>query len=263
MAKTTNVLAVLRLFSERQHVVRPQEIASMLDISAATAYRYVAELEQAGLIESVSRGRYVLGPAIVELDRQIRVNDPLIAAASEVMSALSERSGGTCILARLHGLKVVCVAQVRGRNGPGAVSYERGRAMPLYRGATSTVILAHLEQARLRELAEGDQEALASAGLPTEVDALIEHLRAIRTRGVAESAGAVDSDAIAWGAPIFHGRRLLGSLSVVLARSATEKASANMTDLVRRAALRIQGRLEAHEERSQSGSEGITPRGAL
>jgi len=237
------------MFSEPRHHVRPADIAAELGISNATAYRYVAELERAGLIESVSPGRYVLGPAIVELDRQIRIHDPLIAVASEVMKSLSERSGGTAILARLHGLKVVCVDQVKGRHGPKSVSYERGRAMPLYRGATSTAILAHLDDATLCGLIDSEPDALAHAGLPVEAHALLAHLASIRERGVAVSDSAVDVDTLGWGAPIFHGRRLLGSLSVALARSAPDIASTRIVDLVRRAALRVQGRLDAHGER--------------
>jgi len=252
MAKTANVLEVLRMFSEGRTHVRPAEIAAALDVSNATAYRYVAELEQVGMIESVSPGRYVLGPAIVELDRQIRIHDPLIAAAHEVMKSLSERSGGTTILARLHGLKVVCVDQFQGRHGPKSVSYERGRAMPLYRGATSTAILAHLGEANLRQLAADDRLALQRGGWPTEGDALIEALRSIREQGVARSDSAVDPGTLGWGAPLFHGSRLLGSLSVVLSRSAPDIASGRLCDLVRRAALRVQARLDAENERTRT-----------
>jgi DNA-binding IclR family transcriptional regulator len=247
MSKTANVLEVLRLFSAGRQHLRPAEIMETLGISSATAYRYIAELEQTGLIENSSPGRYVLGPAIVELDRQIRLNDPLIAAAAEVMKSLSERSGGTTILARLHGLKVVCVDQVKGRRGPPSVSYERGRAMPLYRGATSTVILAHLDDATVRRLAEQDATAIHRARLPQDGDALLQHLAAIRAQGVAASDSAVDADTRGWAAPVFQGKRLLGSLSVVMDRRAPDINAQNVIELVRRAALRVQARLADQE----------------
>lgn len=247
MSKTTHVLEVLRLFSQGRHQLRPADIVQTLGISSATAYRYIAELAQTGLIESASPGRYVLGPAIVELDRQIRIHDPLIAAASDVMKSLSERSGGTAILARLHGLKVVCVDQVKGKRGPPSVSYERGRAMPLYRGATSTVILAHLDDATIRGLAVNDSAALRQARLPADGDALLQHLASIRAQGVAVSEGAVDADTRGWAAPVFQGKRLLGSLSVVLDRRVPDVSSQSVIELVRRAALRVQGRLAAQE----------------
>lgn len=249
MTKTVNVLQVLRLFSEERQHVRAADIARLLGVSSATAYRYVSELQQAGLIENAATGRYVLGPTIVELDRQIRVHDPLIASASDILRTLSERTGGTTILARSHGRKVVCVDQVPGRHGPKSVSYERGRAMPLYRGATSTAILAHLDRETIRELATHDAAALKKAGLPSKPEDLWAHLAVLRAQGVVRSEGAVDAEALGWATPIHQGKHLLGSMSVVLSRNAPEVAPQRIADQLRRAALRVQGRLEAARER--------------
>lgn len=245
MTKTANVLHVLRLFTDERRQVRVAEIASLLAVSSATAYRYVADLEQAGLIEAASPGFYVLGPAIVELDRQIRIHDPLIAAAASVMKSLSERTGGTTILARLHGLRVVCVDQVRGRHGPPSVSYERGRAMPLYRGATSTAILAHLDGDTLRAVAAQDAAALAQAGLPSCAGALMRHFEPVRTLGMAHSDSAVDAETLGWAVPIRHGKHLLGSLSVVLSRGAPDLSPQRVADQLKRAAWRVQARMDA------------------
>jgi DNA-binding IclR family transcriptional regulator len=249
MAKTANVLHVLQLFTEQRRFLRATDVAALLEVSSATAYRYIAELEQAGLIESASGGRYVLGSTIVELDRQIRIHDPLIASAGELMKSLSDRTGGTVILARLHGLKVVCVDQVRGRHGPRQISYERGRAMPLYRGATSTVILANLDQAALARLIALDVDSLRETGLPTEASELAAHLALATASGVAHSDSAVDADVLGWAAAVRQGTRLLGSLSVVVSRSAPEIAPQRIADLLRRAALRLEGRLDAANER--------------
>jgi DNA-binding IclR family transcriptional regulator len=249
MTKTGNVLQVLRLFSEERQQVRVADIARLLKVSNATAYRYVSDLERAGLVESSSTGQYVLGPTIVELDRQIRIHDPLIAAAADILRTLSERTGGTTILARSHGRKVVCVDQVPGRHGPKTVSYERGRAMPLYRGATSTVILAHLNRETIRALASEDAAALKKAGLPSRPDALLEYLELLRAQGVVRTEGAVDAEAVGWATPIHHGKHLLGSMSVVLSRNAPDVAPQRVADQLRRAALRVQGRLDAARER--------------
>ncbi len=161
MTKTGNVLQVLRLFSEQRHQIRVEDIATMLEVSSATAYRYVADLERAGFVEGAAPGQYVLGPNLMSSSwtEQIRMHDPLIGSASDILRTLSERTGGTTILARLHGRKVVCVDQVPGRHGPRSVSYERGRAMPLYRGATSTAILAQLDRDTLRDIAMKDAAA--------------------------------------------------------------------------------------------------------
>lgn len=252
MSKTTNVLQVLRLFGGARKQLRAADIASLLGVSLATSYRYVSELEEAGFIESASAGRYVLGPTIVELDREIRVHDPLIAAASEVMRTLCERSGATIILSRLHGQKVVCVSEMRGRHGPGTVSYERGRAMPLYRGATSKVIFAHMAVAEVASIVQRDAGGLRKAGLPATRAALLEYLAEIRARPVCATSGEVDTEAMGWAVALHHGKHLLGSLSAVYAAASPEMARAKVGDQLVRAGLRIEGRIEAQGPSSRT-----------
>lgn len=249
MSKTGKVLQVLRLFGEGRKHLRATDVAKLLGVANATAYRYVADLEAAGFIESASSGNYVLGPTIVELDRQIRINDPLIAAASEVMRTLSERSGATVILCRLHRHKVVSVSEVRGRFGPTAVSYERGRAMPLYRGATSKVILAQMAPADLAAVTKADPGGLRKAGLPTTQDALQRHLAAIRAHPVCATAGEVDAQAMGWAVAVRHGKHLMGSLSAIYAKTTPEANRARIADQLLRAGLRIEGRLESLGQR--------------
>ena len=245
MSKTAKVLQVLRLFGGGRKRLRATDVAQLLGVAPATAYRYVADLEAAGFIESASMGNYVLGPAIVELDREIRINDPLIAASDEVMRTLSERSGATVILSRLHGQRVVCVSEMRGRFGPTTVSYERGRAMPLYRGATSKVVFAQMSESEIVAIAKADPAGLRKAGLPSSQVALVRYLDAIRAQQVYATAGEVDAEAMGWAVPIHHGKQLMGSLSAIYSRTTPEPNRARVADQLLRAALRIEGRLES------------------
>jgi len=48
-----------------------------------------------------------------------------------------------------------------------------------------------------------------------------------------------------WATPIHHGKYLLGSMSVVLSRNAPNVVPQRIADQLRRAALRVQGRLDA------------------
>ena len=59
----------------------------------------------------------------------------------------------------------MCVHQVIGRGPQEPVSYERGRLMPLFRGATSKIILAHLPARTLKSLFEQNGGEIA-AGEP-------------------------------------------------------------------------------------------------
>lgn len=243
--RTNRVIETLALFSERQPSLTALDIADRLGVARATAYRCIGDLLAGGLIEGAGQGQYVLGPAIVELDRCIRRSDPLIHAATPVMQLLAEQSQGHVLLCRLHGRKVLCVHHQIGKATPNSVSYERGRAMPLFRGATSRAILAHLPLAELVSLAREQAQDLKAAGLPREAGALAAWLAEERKLKVWHSVGEVDVGAEGWAVPLHHKQTLLGSLSVVLDTRKVQGRAAQIANLVHRAGLRIEARVEA------------------
>jgi DNA-binding IclR family transcriptional regulator len=192
-------------------------------------------LYEAGYIEVDSGSGYTLGPRVIELDRQIRLSDPLVQTAVDEMVNLARKTGGVSLLCRLYRDRVLCVHQERGSRAPGLVSYERGRAMPLYRGATSKAILAFLPPRALNALVERDRREVARAGLPAAGAAVHEALASVRERRLCISHGEVDPGA--WGAavPIIDHSGVIGSLSVVLPLG-REVPDATIRPLERRAA---------------------------
>lgn len=257
MSRTLKVLQLLRLYDEQHPVLRAGDVARRLRVSQATAYRCIEDLERAGLLEGIGGGLYALGPAIVEMDRQVRIADPLIAAASDIARTLSERTRGTILLCRLYGLKVICVHSVAGSHAPPVVGYERGRAMPLVRGAPSRAILAHLPERVLQRVVDEDAAALRGAGWPTALPALQRRLQACRRQAVQVSVAEVDDQAHGWAVPLFAGQQLIGSLSVVREHSGTgPDEHARIGDLLRRSALRIEGRLEGLTGRAPGAAPG-------
>ena len=128
------LLSVLGLFTVEQPQWTVDDAAKQLGVSGPTAYRYFKRLTGAGLISPVSGASYTLGPAIIQMDRQIQVSDPMLRAARGVMHTLIPRAGegSALLLCRLFHDRVMCVHQVLGRGPQEPVSYERGRLMPLF-----------------------------------------------------------------------------------------------------------------------------------
>ena len=91
----------------------------------------------------------------------------MLRAARGVMHELIQRApdGSALLLCRLFHDRVMCVHQVFGRGPQEPVSYERGRLMPLFRGATSKVILAHLPARTLKSLYEQSGGEIDQANL--------------------------------------------------------------------------------------------------
>jgi DNA-binding IclR family transcriptional regulator len=213
------LLAALGLFTMERPEWTVEAAADELGVSATTAYRYFKRLTRAGLISPVSGASYTLGPAIIQMDRQIQLCDPMLNAARSVMLDLIQYAaeGTMILLCRLFHDRVMCVHQVIGRGPQEPVSYERGRPMPLFRGATSKIILAHLPARTLKPLYEHNREEIAEAGLGHSWDEFRRHLAALRRAGAAITASDLDPGRVGIAAPVFDKQRaILGSLSFVL-----------------------------------------------
>ena len=87
MNSLSRMLEVLKLFSADQPVIDIEIICSQLGYTSPSAYRYVRELSNAGLLVRLPRG-YALGPRIIELDRHMTQFDPLLAASHEYLHRL-------------------------------------------------------------------------------------------------------------------------------------------------------------------------------
>ncbi|HEY6257554.1 MAG TPA: IclR family transcriptional regulator [Xanthobacteraceae bacterium] len=250
------LLAVLALFTAEATQWTVEGVAEELGVSTPTTYRYFKKLTKAGLISPVSGAGYTLGPAIIQMDRQIQISDPMLNGARGVMLALARDApeGSTVLLCRLFHDRVMCVHQIMGRGPQAPVSYERGRLMPLYRGATSKIILAHLPARTLKALFAHDVAEIASAGLGASWDEFRRGLAAIRRAGVSVSRGEIDPGRVGVAAPVFDRERaVLGSLSVAL-----PEAQADEPLIGRLAPLTVAGAREI-ERTMNSGSVASRP----
>ncbi len=246
------LLAVLALFTVAEPEWTVGAAARRLRISNPTAYRYFKSLARVGLIASVSRASYVLGPAITELDRQIRLCDPLLIVSRPVMDALIRHAaeGATILLCRAFKDRVVCIHQVVGRGPQAPISYERGRPMPLFRGATSKIILAHLPLRTRQALYAAHAREARSAGLGATYDQFARSLRTLRRTGAAVTSGEVDRGRVGIAAPVFGaGGMVLGSLTFVLPTiRASDALVARLRPLTIAAARAIEQAMAAHEK---------------
>ncbi len=216
MSSLERLLSILDLYTEAEPVWTLEEIASEMGFTRSTTYRYVKELCDSGLLLSIGKGAHVLGPRIIEFDRQIRNCDPLVAAANDVLPArIGSRNPGLFLVCSLYGEKVLCIHQ-EPVISDFSVSYTRGRPMPLFYGATAKVILAYLPERRLSKLFLNHRLEISKAGLGDEWDEFRANLKAIRQAGYVVSRGEVDPGYYALGVPIIAGEnKVIGSLTLV------------------------------------------------
>lgn len=241
------LLAALGLFTIDRSVWTVPEAARQLGVSTSTAYRYVRSLTAVGLLSPVSRASYVLGPAIMKLDRQLQITDPILNAARSVMLEMIERApgGSVVLLCRLFHDGLICVDQVVGRGPQPTITHERGRPSSLLVGATGKIMLAHLPPRTVKRIILSHQAELATAGLGADLTAVRRSLSALRRAGYAESRREMDDGRVAVSAPLFDadGKVVAGLSLSLLEERVDETLLAQQVAVLVESTRAIQNRL--------------------
>lgn len=208
------MLGLLDLFTPAAPVRPVSDLVNYLGTSRSTSYRYIKALHSAGLIEAVGNGSYVVGPRIVELDRQIRMTDPLYKDGSAVLKDLVALTGKSALLCALYRDSVMCIREERAEGSP-ANLFSRGQKRPLFAGAASKIILPYLPAHRLRSIFQHHQKSIAMAGLGTDWPGFRANLARIRRDGYAISHGEFNPGVFGISAPLFNAEGVVvGSIGI-------------------------------------------------
>jgi len=216
----SRVIAILRLFASEQSVWTAEEIAQAIGVSASTAYRYITELGADGFLDPAGRGGYSLGPAFIQYDALMRKSDRLIAIAAPLMQNIISQIDPRIdvVLSRLFKNGVLCIHQENGSGPHPPTTYARGAAMPIFRGATSKVILANLSDRALKRLYLENEREIHAALPDTDWKSLRGDLRRIRKDGYCITDSEVAVGRVGVAGPIFRGDEVIASMSVVFER---------------------------------------------
>ena len=250
MGTTDRSLSLLKLFTLERPAWTAEAAALALDVSISTAYRYLLALENIGLITATRPGLYVLGPAIIQLDRQIQLTDPLLISARPTMTDLIAYapSSSVVLLCRFFNDQVLCMHQVLSDGPAPKVSYDRGRPMPMFRGATSKIILSFLPPRRLKAVFISHRLALQQAGLGDTWESFKANMARLRKTGYAVSFGEIDQGCTGIGVAILGADNYaIGSLSYVLTSEFEQRKIVHLASLLQAGAREIASALHGDQ----------------
>jgi len=196
-------LSIMDLFTPEAPQWTIEEAAAVLGTSQSTVYRYFRSLSAAGLIFSVLPGRYLLGPGIIQFERQLRNSDPLYRAARPALETLAASLGerGTLFIARIYRdhLMPMFEQPIGVERFPS--SFERGKLMPINETAPALAILAYRPVRSLRKMLRIDD---GPADWPRDRWTNLKRiLRAVRTAGYSITS-APDDAGIYISVPLLH-----------------------------------------------------------
>jgi DNA-binding IclR family transcriptional regulator len=170
----------------------PANLADLVDrtgLPRATAHRLAVALESHRLLSRNTFGRWQPGPALSELARQ--APDPLLAAASPVLTRLRDETGESAQLYRRDGVTRVCVAAEERTHGL-RDTVPVGARLPMAAGSAAHVLTAWAPRDDVADLVAG---ARFSGRILAEV----------RRRGWAQSVGERESGVASVSAPVTDG----------------------------------------------------------
>src|SRR5215831_3417147 len=103
------MLELLDAFTAAEPAWSTEDLIRFSGTSRSTCYRYIKTLQDAGLLTPVAGGAWMLGPRIIELDRTMRLCDPVTLGGGPAMRRLAQESGHSVLLCVLFSSAVMCV----------------------------------------------------------------------------------------------------------------------------------------------------------
>lgn len=187
------------------------ELAEACGLHRSTAWRILATLEEAGLVDrDPATNRYSIGPVVARL--AAGASDSLPRLARPHLEELSRRTGETVSLAVPRRLQLVYVDQVQ---APHVMAADwLGRAVPLHATSTGKALLAFLPPEELHTALTQSLARFTDQTI-TGPDELREELERTRRRGYAVSRGELETALWGASAPIRdRGGRAIAVVSV-------------------------------------------------
>jgi IclR family KDG regulon transcriptional repressor len=194
-------MAVLEALAEHPEESGVSEIATKLDMSKATVYRFLQSLKARGYVVQDAEDRYRLSVRLFELGAQALPHLDIVREAEPGMRRINELTGETVHLGILDEGSIVYVHKIDSKYN--LRMYSRiGRRAPLYCTGIGKVLMAWLEEEEL--LAHLAQESFErrTANTLTSVEAYLQELEIVRQQGYAEDHEEFEDNMRCLAAPI-------------------------------------------------------------
>ncbi|HGF9706206.1 TPA: arginase family protein [Pseudomonas aeruginosa] len=188
---TDRLLQILIALGQAPEALSAKELSLTLEQPLSSTYRHLKTLLRWGLAEEqAGQGRYLPGPACLQLAKKFDREASLIGLAKPELKRLADLSQESVALMVASNQQAICL-ELFDSPQPLRCCYQKGLAQPLLHGASAKALLAHLEDERREEL------YLAQELSAERIDKLEQELRLIREQGYAVSQGEIDEGV--WG----------------------------------------------------------------
>ncbi len=235
---TDRLLQILVALGQSPEALSAKELSLNLQQPLSSTYRHLKTLLRWGLAQDNGQGRYLPGPACLQLAKKFDREGLLVTLAKPELNRLAELSQESVALMVPSNGQAICIELVDSPQ-PLRCCYQKGLAQPLLLGASAKVLLAYMEPELCRSVLrqQGVEEADAAAYLDSYA--------AIRAAGHAVSLSEIDQGIWGVSAPLLDSRdRLQGAISLMAPAFRAEQRSERLVRWTREAAQRLSARLD-------------------
>jgi len=197
-------LTILMELSRNHREMSFAEIAKLVDIPKATAYRAIQTLEYMGFLRRhPSTGLYSLGVNVLRLGFEYVASLDVVQVGQPVIESLRDATGCSSHIAIRDGQDVIYVARVSAANAT-IRRVSVGTRLPVHRTSLGRMLLTGLSRSEFEALYPDEALPDAQPGAPASREALWELVQEDRRRGyvIAESFFQLGISSIVY--PIFN-----------------------------------------------------------
>ncbi len=221
VAAVANALAIIAQLAEHQPLSL-SEATEAAGVSKSTAFRLLATMQAAGVVEQLPQGGYQPGPAAIRWALRIIAALDIRHAARPLMAELRTQTGETVNLASIRGSSLVYVEVLESpssfRMAEGA-----GTIAPVHATALGRAIAPYLDPAQLELMLGAEPFEAFTDRTPTTASAFREAV-ADQSRGYAVDREEVAVGVVCVAAPIVVAGSAIGALSVSMPRARCDDA---------------------------------------
>ena len=190
-------LAIFDAFDNEHLSLSLQEVAERIRMPKTTAFRLVATLERAGFLIRMDNQQYCLSLKMVRLGGLVRSTLSIREIARPVMLQVNEQTSETITLNTIVGTDRM-VLEVVDTPSPLMSMARLGQHQPMFLGASSRILMAHMEPAELDRVLK-----VTAAGVDFDRPAFDRELARFHRQGYALSRGQRVSGLTAIAVPLF------------------------------------------------------------
>lgn len=227
-------LDILELFDVYTPTLTVGEMADRLKQPQSSVYRHLRVLKERGYVVETPGG-YQLGYRFLKFAEIVKKNLDLVSIAKPHMRKVTQETGETSILLIRSRFAAICLEAISSPL-PVKVSSNRGEVVPLYGGASSKALIAHLGDEFVDEMCEHHRDLAIDA---TQLKA---SLAEVRKNGYAFSESEIDEGVMALGMPIHNSEgEVIASLSIAgPSERFKQKSKQQMVQVLQQAIIEIE-----------------------